>query len=125
MTTRELPREEWGKIVETDAGRQVLAAVNPDTTKVVVVEDAEGRVVGSWLVLQVAHVECLWIAPEHRGRGSVLRRLLSGMTRAARALGVRGVVTHAVLPEVEDLLASYGGTAIPGRAWTFPLREEV
>lgn len=123
MMVRELPRAEWGKIVEADAGRDVLAAADPEHVRVVVVESDDGRVVGSWVLMRVVHVECLWVAPEHRKMGSVLRRLLQGMAALARrAFAARTVVTHATAPEIEDLIASYGGSALPGRAWLLPLR---
>lgn len=124
MTIRTLPREEWSKI-DAAAGREILAAGVPDSLQVVVVEDADGKIVGSWMLVQVAHAECLWVAPEHRGRASVFRRLLSGMTRAGRALGVTGLMTHAVDPRVEQLVLGYGGARVPGSAWTFPLKGEV
>ncbi len=125
MTTRELPREEWGKIVEAEAGRDVLAAAPSDTQiRVVVVEDEAGAVVGSWLVYPAVHVEGFWIAEAHRGRGSVLRRLLLGMTKAARTFGVAAVMTQSMSPKVDDLVSGYGGTMLQGRAWWFPLREE-
>ena len=123
MTVRTLPREEWGKIIEADGGRDILAAAPPTShLQVVVVEDESGAIVGSWLVYQAVHVEGLWVAPAHRGRGSVMRRLLAGMTRAARALGVSSVMTHSMDPKIDDLLAGYGGTALQGRAWALPLK---
>lgn len=124
MTTRELPREEWFKITEADGGRDVLAAAAPSSQiKVVVVEDDAGAVVGSWLVYPAVHVEGFWVAPAHRKKGSVLRRLLLGMTRAARGFGVTQVLTQSLAPEVDDLLAGYGATMVPGRSWAVPLRE--
>lgn len=126
MTTRELPREEWGKITEADGGREILAAAAPHTQiKVVVVEDEAGRVVGSWLVYPAVHVEGLWIAPDHRKRASVLGRLLSGMRRAADGFGVTQVLTQSLAPEVDDLLSSYGATMVPGRSWALPTKRET
>lgn len=125
MTTRELPRAEWHRISEADGGLHVIPETVPENTKIVVVEDADGKIVGSWMLLRTVHVECLWIAPSHRKRGSVFRRLLSQMTASARAWGAKVVLTHSAADDVARLVKNYGGVPIDAQAWVFKLKESL
>lgn len=118
MTTRMLSRDEWATKL---AGTELEAAVPYlDGAQVVVVEDGE-TVVGCWALIPYVHVEGVWIAPAHRGRGSVARRLLSGMRRAAQAMGVSTVMTAAISDDVRELLAHLGATKLPGEHYALPV----
>lgn len=89
MTTRLLPRGEWHRLKGT-----LLETVTPDLrhdAQVVVVED-NAAIVGCWVLMPVYHAEGVWIAPEHRGKASVGRRLLAGMRRLVREQGAREVL---------------------------------
>lgn len=112
MTSRILPPDEWHKLDGTEAGL-IRAALIPDRTRVLVVED-HGAIVGTWVLMDVVHAECLWIAPAFRKRTSVQRRLWTAMQRTARALGVRAVATAAVSDDVRNLLEHVGATKVPG-----------
>jgi ribosomal protein S18 acetylase RimI-like enzyme len=117
MTTRILPPEEWGKLDGTE-----LAAwapqMDPTRATVVVVEDEAGTVIGCWALVQVLHAEGVWVAPSHRGRASVARRLVRATLEAARQRGVRAVATAAVTPDVERLLTRHlGATELPGKQY--------
>ena len=81
MTTRILPKAEWGRLWET--GLPPLLQKAPDAD-VYVVEDG-GRVVGCVAALRVTHLEGLWVAPEYRGNAGLGRRLIRG----AKALAAR------------------------------------
>lgn len=117
MTPRVLPREEWYRL--PDAESAAIAHQLPPSAQVLVVED-DGQIVGSWMLLLVPHVECLWVAPSHRKRGGVFRRLLAGMRRLAPATRV---VTASVSPEVDALLMRYGAEPLPGTSWVFAFKE--
>jgi hypothetical protein len=112
VTTRELPPDEWAKLAGTDSA-DIWPMLAPGQAKVLVVEDGEA-VVGSWLLLPVWHAECLWIAPSHRGRAAVGRRLWVGLRRMLRDLGVGGFITGALSDEVRGLLAHVGARPLPG-----------
>jgi N-acetylglutamate synthase-like GNAT family acetyltransferase len=112
MTTRLLPPEEWARLAGTELDG--VWANLPASARVVVVEDEEGRIVGCWSLFSVLHVEGVWIAPEHRGRSAVARRLLVGMRHQARDMGASGVCTAAVSDDVRALLDHLGAARVPG-----------
>jgi N-acetylglutamate synthase-like GNAT family acetyltransferase len=70
---RVLPPDEWHRLLELPG--QWLKHL-PDESEAVVfaVEDHLGDIIGFWMVLQVYHLEPVWIRPDHRG-GLVPRRL--------------------------------------------------
>ena len=112
MTTRILPASEWCRLEGTEAGK-VRADLDPRRTHVLVVEH-DGAIVGTWILMDVLHAECLWIAPAYRGHVSVARRLWTAMQRTARSLGVKAVATAAVSDDVRALLAHVEATKVPG-----------
>ena len=117
--TRILPREEWARLKGTEA-EKLEAMTRPGNAEVVVVE-RDGEIVGCWALLQIVHAECVWVAPEYRGVSAVARRLLAGMRRVARAMGVSRVVTAALTPEVEQLLSKLQAEELPGRHFVMPV----
>jgi len=117
MTTRLLPAEEWDKLDGELA--QVRDHLDPSRAAVVVVEDGD-QVVGCWALLYALHAEGVWIAPTHRGRASVARRLLLATLEAARQLGSKTIITGALTPEVERLLTQHlGAVPVPGKPFVF------
>lgn len=112
MTTRLLPSEEWPRLAGTEAAA-IWPHLDPLRAHVLVVEDA-GVIVGTWVLMNVLHAECLWIAPEHRHGVSVARRLWTFMRRTARGLGVPVVATAALTDDVRALLDHVGATKVPG-----------
>jgi len=94
--------------------------LNPENTRVLVVEDGE-EIVGAWLLLRTVHAECLWIAPSHRGVFGVAKRLLRGMRELAMAWGVDRVITGSVSPHVTDLIKRFGGKPMPCESFVLPL----
>jgi tellurite resistance-related uncharacterized protein len=112
VTTRLLPLDEWPKLAGTEA-ETVWPLLDPLTSHVLVVEDNDA-IVGAWVLLSVLHAECLWIAPAHRGKTAVARRLWAFMQRTARALGAPAVATAAMTDDVRKLLEHVGATKVPG-----------
>lgn len=120
-TSRILPREEWSRLTGTDL-ESVVAMIPPDGGWILVVEDGD-RIVACWGLLSVWHLEGLWIAPEHRGRASVARRLWAAMRALTRTLGIRGVMTAAVTDDVRRMLTTAGATQLPGDHYLLPLEK--
>lgn len=112
MTSRVLPPEEWPRLEGTEAGA-VWRHFDPTRVTVLIVEQGDA-IVGCWVLMNVLHAECLWIAPEHRGRTAVARRLWTAMQRTARAAGVPAVATAALTDDVRRLLDHVGATKVPG-----------
>lgn len=113
MTTRELPPLEWGALEGTEL-ESVWPVLDPDTSRVLVVED-EGQIVACWAFFRLIHAEGIWIKPSHRGRMSVVRRVLSGLCRIVPEMGGRAVNTAATSDEVADLLIRLGAVELKGR----------
>lgn len=112
ITHRTLPPEEWPKLAGTEL-EAVWPHLTPSDAQILVIEQ-DGAIVGCWALLLVVHVEGLWIAPSHRAKGGVARRLLAAMKQAARGLRVRQVATAAVSADVRTYLERLGAHKLPG-----------
>ena len=125
MTSRILPQAEWSRLAGTEA-ETVWPLLDPNRSQVIVVEDEAGLVIGCWVLMLVAHAECLWIAPSARKRASVARRLWLGLHRAAASMGVTTIATAALTDDVRDLLQHVGAMPLPGEHFVFSIpREDV
>jgi N-acetylglutamate synthase-like GNAT family acetyltransferase len=120
MTTRILPPEEWERLSGTELG-EVWPILPPACTKVLVVEDTDGRIIGCWALMNLYHAEGLWIAPDHRGKGSVARRLIRDMSKELRELGATTVITAAIDPAIVGYLERMGAEALPA-SYAMPVR---
>lgn len=118
MTTRVLPPDEWHKLAGTEAEQ---AWPHLTASSQVLVVEHEDQIVGCWVLMPVLHVECFYIAPEHRKRASVGRRLLAGMARLVRLAGGSRVWTAAMSDDVRGLLDHIGATKVPGDHYVFSL----
>jgi hypothetical protein len=122
--TRLLPPEEWHRLVGTEL-ETLVPKLDPAQTQIVVVERG-GVLVGTWAVLQMVHVEGLWIAPAYRGKSpGIVRRLVQGMQMAAQQFGARVVWTGAASASVAQLIRHAGGTRVPFESYILPLQREA
>lgn len=119
MTSRVLPQAEWDRLAGTEVA-PIVAGLDPENTQVLVIEQ-DGQIVGTWAIVRLVHVECVWVHPDHRGKASVAARLLAGMRVLARRWGATGVWTGAVSPDVEALIEKLGGLPVPGAQFVIPL----
>jgi len=106
MTTRVLPRDEWPRLDGT-----LLEATwphLPDEARVVVVEDADGQIIGCSALFPVWHQEGTWVEPFHRGRVSVNRALLKAMREQLHAVQAREVWMMARTPATAALCQKFG-----------------
>lgn len=120
MTSRILPREEWPRLHGTEA-ETVWEHLNPETARVLVVENSAGEIVGTWTVLRMVHVECVWIREDYRGAFGVVKRLLKGMRMVAHGWGAKTVLTGAMTDQVRGLIRSLGGSRLPGEHFVIPV----
>ena len=104
MTSRVLPVSEWGKL----AGTLIDPATLPPDAVPVVVEDAEGRVVGCSVLLPMWHQEGTYIAPEYRGKIGANRQLLDAMRQQFDRLGITGVWMTAFDDDNARLIEKFG-----------------
>jgi len=120
MTARELPRADWHRLADTPIA--AVCATLPADTRMIVVEDRDGVIVGTWAMIRYVHAEGVWIAPAHQKRGSVAGRLLRAMRDVAHSWGAPVVLTAAVDDEVRSLIAKLGGARLPD-TYVFPARR--
>ena len=123
LTTRLLPLADWPRLTGTEL-ESVWPILDPARAQIIVVADGD-QIVACWALIDVAHVEGLWIAPTHRKRGKVLTRLIAAARAAARARGIRAVGTTACSAEVRGLLDHYGAVRVPGDSYVFPVEQEA
>lgn len=118
LTTRILPRDEWGRLDSFDI--KVMAdLIQPGRGDIIVVE-SDGEIVGHWAVYDVVHVEGLWLSSSVRHtRAPVL--LLKAMKECAAARGARAVVTASIDPKIDALLARESAVELPGRHYAMPI----
>ena len=112
MTRRVLPREEYGRLAGTEL--EAIVPYLPADAQVLVIEDADGAIVGCWSAFSLVHVEGCWIAPAHRGKGRVALNLLQGIRQIARRMGAQAVNTASVSSEVSALLRKLGAVQLEG-----------
>jgi hypothetical protein len=82
-------------------------------TQIAVVEDEQGEIVACWAAIRVIHAEGVWIAPAHRQRVSVVRRLWKRMRRIGEGFGVSSVVTAAMDDTTKALLTRRRAVPLP------------
>lgn len=112
MVTRILPPDEWPRLMGTEA-EAMWPHLDSRRSTVIVVEDA-GAIVGTWTLLRVLHAECLWIAPSHRGKASVARRLWAELQNIVRGMGEHTVATSAVSDDVRAMLEHVNALKLTG-----------
>lgn len=122
MKARVLPPEEWARLAGTEA-ETMYPHMNPEHTRVLVVEDASGEIVATWSLVRVVHAEFLWCAPKHRGSFGVAARLLRLMGETAAAWNVSAVFTGAKSDHVEDLIRRFGGEELPFKSFVLPVKH--
>lgn len=122
MLSRLLPPSEWHRLAETDL-RSVVAGLDPSWVQVLVVED-KGAIVGCLTLMNVWHLEGLWIAPAYRQRVSVARRLWVGIHRLMAYVGAGAAVAGSITPEMDQMLAERA-SALPGRFYVLPRGEQT
>jgi hypothetical protein len=121
FTTRVLPPDEYPRLAGTEA--EGLWPLLPPDSRVIVIEDPDGRIIGCWTLFRPLHAECLWVAPAHRKGSSVFRRLLCGMFTQASAMDAKAVVTASRSDEVTRLLRNFGADELPGRHYTLTIPQ--
>ena len=123
MTTRILPPAEWAQCPAHM--RPQLLTLDPTLVRVVVVEEL-GDIIGCVVLARTVVADGLWIAPVHRGRTSVARRLLAGMQVVAEGdLQSRSIVGHGMCEAVTQMMVKLGGTPLAAPSIAIPLQPRT
>lgn len=120
MTSRVLQANEWPEKLAGTELEAVWPHLDPDQTRVLVVEDESGTVIGTWALFPMYQVEGLYIDPAHRGKGAVAKRLMDHMAALTSIKGIRRVETGALTDQVRRFLARLGAEEVPGARYVIP-----
>jgi len=109
LTTRLLPPEEWDKLDDIEPYKSKGLPGDPSEWRIVVVERG-GAVVGTCAFFTAVHWDNWWIAPESRGKGSVLLELLRASDKLLEGSGIETVYCGAEQGNdaASDLLVHFG-----------------
>ena len=109
MTSRLLPKDEWGRLVGTQL--ETVVPVLPEGAQVLVVED-DGAIVACCALYPLWHLEGLWIDAK-----AATRPLLDLI--CTQTVDLTGVVCWAQNPAIEPWLERLGAEWMPGKhyAW--------
>jgi hypothetical protein len=119
MTARLLEASDWPRLEAT--GMAADWRTLPAAALVLVVEDDAGVIVGCEALLPCWHWHGLWVAPPHRGRTAVFRRLWRGVHEIAAALGIREVLTGSGSRAARRILRHVGAQVVPGGTYVVAL----
>jgi hypothetical protein len=108
MRTRVLPREEWDRVQDHTP---VFPGLPPEDMSIIVVENDEGSIVASTMILRATHMEGTWVDPQHRNAG-VSRGLLRLANAVAQTFGASWLYTGAADDHTRDTLDRMGGTKL-------------
>lgn len=112
VTRRILPPSEYHRLVGTELA--TIAPILPPHAQVLVVEDVDGTIIGSWAGFFLFHAEGISIAPSHQRQAAVARHLWLGMHAIARQVGAQAINTAAGSSEVAALLTRHGAAPVGG-----------
>lgn len=122
MTRRILDRADYGRLVGTYL--EPLIDHLPTDADVIVVEDADGVIVGCSSIFRRDHVECTWIAEAHRDTPGVFWQLLQGIKTTAKRRGTERLLTASLDDRMTAFLLKMHAEPIPGQHYVWPLVRE-
>ena len=124
-TVRELPFEEWHKLLEVPGIYQDLGTLPDGRVNRILVLEVEGEIVGYWGAFTLVHTEPVCLRPEYRSRVSAVRRLWEGMRSLLESLQVPGtmaVILDADAPVNLPMATKLGFVKVPGSLYYLDLR---
>ncbi len=119
---RLLPVEEWPRLLEApdspfarataEAGMPVLP--DPHYAMVLVEENRQGEIVGTWMITSVMLLEGLWRREDVRGEVTGARHLLFGMLGLLKDREIKTAITVIQDDLVAELAQKVGFQPLPG-----------
>lgn len=106
MTARILPVDEWPRLAGTLL-EPAWPTFDPDRTQILVLEH-DGQIVACVAQTLLWHLEGAWIAPAHRKKTAVARRLWACTRQMVRDSGAREVWTMAVSADARRWIPKLG-----------------
>ena len=125
---RELELEEWKRLFEIPALKEVGALPNPATHRCVVVE-ADGKIVGCWFLFTALHAEPLWVDERYRHRKDVAGQLwpvMEEMVSKTDYTGVFMIISNAEEAEsIRRMAKKLNFRKYEGSLWTGVVKGRV
>jgi hypothetical protein len=109
-TVRELPSEEWFKLIDYPI---CTNGMPPEDVTIFVVE-RDGEIVGHWSAGPIIVLEGLWVAEEHQ-KTTALGKLYAAMITHLANIGLPSVYSIVQTKEMLDLARHGGFEEIDGR----------
>lgn len=122
-TVRALAPEEWPAKVAAGELAHYPVLPDPAWSILVVVENREGVVVGSWLAMNTVHLEGLYIDPSHRHSAGVAVKLFAGMIEALQRAGQPQALTIAQSDAIARMAETAGFQPIDGVLYRLTVPE--
>lgn len=125
LSHRFLPPDEWHRLKGTEL-ENFARQLSPTETHIIAVEQGD-ELIACWAVTRIVHFEGLWVAPAHRKRVGVARRLLTAARHTLAAMGANWALTGAATDEVRQMLETFGAQRMPMDTYmmTFPKKESL
>lgn len=110
LRVRDLPQNEWERLWGHPAlGGEDLP--DPSYHRCVVVEDGD-EIVAAWFMIQVVHLEPVWIHPDYRN-GTLPIRMFKEMSAILDSCTISKAFCFADRPEIADYLRRLGMKQLP------------
>ena len=118
---RELPQEEWGKLLEYNTPFKAAGCLPDTRCATVIVEETEsGEIIGCWMATQIVLLEALW---RDQPKGFSAKRLLMGMMKHLKERRAKTAITYIEDAEVADLAKVAGFAQMPGAVHLLTRKE--
>lgn len=111
ITVQRLPAEEYDELLSVEEG------FRPDPEKsVTVVAKENGVIIGRLMLINLVHVEAVWINERFRS-GSLLERMTRELEKQARELGVKTMLVYSETHEMDSYIERLGYERSPLRVF--------
>lgn len=114
VKARRLPPDEWGRLREFGPFQHAGVLPDPAHAIVVVLEDTDGEIVGSWMAKDTVLLEALYLNMNFRHHAPAAKALLMGMIKELQEGGVSEAITVIQDAAVARLAPKAGFTPVPG-----------
>lgn len=122
-TVRVLDPEEWPAKIAVGELNHYPVLPDPQWSILVVVENAAGVIVGSWLAMNTVHLEGLFIDPSHRHSAGVAVKLFAGMVEALQRASQPQALTIAQDPVIARMAETAGFQPVGGTLYRLMVPE--
>ncbi len=122
-TTRRLPLEEWHKL--DGLPLTTMGRPDPDRCIVIVAENEDERIVGTWVLVFAPFLEGLWVDPNYRNTSFTAWRLVQAMKDFLYSWKIPHTYTVVQSDYVKDLAERVGFEALDAQLLRLTLPVDI